>query len=392
MRLSFQLLIVGAIALFTCNQADAQSEQKCIDEILKRHAVDGQVSLAVLKAHFSELKVCSSVANARASVQEPQRSAGKQRGSTQITGGSATKNGEVIVDPHTQLASSTYFFLRKDFTDLHLFSRPSPVAEADGATFSYLDNRESHNSTWTAQGITGVVWRSLSNGPAGLAADGLIGMSFGPYLEFDVSRNSSSAQKSKDRESYTIGAAAEAAVRTGAAVHYLRFSGAEAIDNVEDTQSPTAMFEWIPAYQFGPSRAIGLISTFGGPGDPLIHLPFPIAYRFTPEFKARYDSLPIADGSAVMRDELRYGGQAALFLGFIEGTATPFLERFSSNTKYSWLYSQTSQRAFEWFQTALGFRVDEKGYVALTGTYKNGRAEQSAKKTNEYLVGLSAKW
>jgi hypothetical protein len=352
--------------------------------------VDNQITLSVLKAHLPEYNSCSA-AQARAE-NKPSTQKKVATAPEPATASAPIQNGEVVIDPKSQTARSTYFFLRKDFSNMHLFARPLDVADADGATFSYTDNRVAQNAIRSAQGITGVVWRLFSTGRTGLAEDGLVGMSFAPYLDFDVSRNSNAGQASNDRENYTIGAVAESALRTGAAVHYLRFSGGEAIDNIAATRTPTAMFEWIPTYQFGPSRAIGLSSAFGGPLDPFIQLPYPIAYRFTPEFKARYDTIPSSDGSAATSQEFRYGGQAALFLGFFKGTAPDFLQRFTSNTTYSWLYSKTSTRSFGWLETTLGFRLDERGYIALTGTYKKGRVEQTTKKTEEYVLGLSAKW
>ena len=383
---------IGAFAYLCIGQATAQSEQRCIDQVLGPHAVNGQVNLDILRANLAKLNACSSALSAEAATTDSVRQRSTKQSSKKSPSAVNAANGQVVVDPVTQRAHSTYFFLRQDFEDLHLISNPSPASEAKGASFSYLNNRVSNNAVLAAKGITGVRWRSVSVGQEGLAADGIAGLNFAPYFKFDVSRNSNAAQRGKDRETYELGAVAESAIRTGAAVHYLRFGGSGVFNNVEDTQTPAAMLQWIPAYRFAPSRSIGLITTFGGPDDPLIVLPYPVAYRFTPSVKARFDRLPVTDGSTVLRDELRYGPQLALFLGFIEGTATPFLERFSSNTQYTWLHSATSNRTYSWLQTSLGFRIDDAGHIALTGTYKNGREELTAKLTDEYLLALSAKW
>jgi hypothetical protein len=168
-------------------------------------------------------------------------------------------------------------FLRHDLPDISLFSSMKSAKDATGAQVSYSSDRVAANNAWSIYGVTGVAYKFYGNysttpDPYILAAYAV------PYVSINRIFNSSQAQASKNSDTIVPGLMFEVGVdNLWGGEQYFRFGGSSVIDEIANTSTASAKFEWIPVY----GSLIHYPGTIGGL----------IAYRFDPEMIVQYDSL-----------------------------------------------------------------------------------------------------
>jgi hypothetical protein len=280
----------------------------------------------------------------------------------------------------TPNSSQVVPFLRHDLPDISLFSSMKAAKDATGAQISYSSDRVAANNAWSIYGVTGVAYKFYGNysttpDPYILAAYVV------PYVSINRLFNSSQAQASKNSDTIVPGLMFEVGVdNLWGGEQYFRFGGSSVIDEIANTSTASAKFEWIPVY----GSLIHYPGTIGGL----------VAYRFDPELIVQYDSvantktpLLFSGGSQA----LRIGPQGSLYLRLL-GNSVPIISSLVGNITYHWAEETYSRRSLSWFQSALTYNIDPNGYVGLTGSYRKGSDENTGKWTDIYLVSLSGKY
>jgi hypothetical protein len=271
-------------------------------------------------------------------------------------------------------------FLRHDLPDISLFSSMKAAKDATGAQISYSSDRVAANNAWSIYGVTGVAYKFYGNysttpDPYILAAYVV------PYVSINRLFNSSQAQASKNSDTIVPGLMFEVGVdNLWGGEQYFRFGGSSVIDEIANTSTASAKFEWIPVY----GSLIHYPGTIGGL----------VAYRFDPELIVQYDSLANTKTPLLFSggsQALRIGPQGSLYLRLL-GNNVPIISSLVGNMTYHWAEETYSRRSLSWFQSALTYNIDPNGYVGLTGSYKRGSDENTGKWTDIYLVSLSGKY
>lgn len=363
------------IAMFGAGLLATSASASCLDEIFTKHGGDlkaVQTDPGYASCATSMLSSAKTQAHAKPKKTDPSG----QTAATSRAGAkpASSADNSIRITP----------ILRQDFTDVWLFGKDpgaaDAVAAAKGATFNYTSDAIAHNDSWAVHGMAALVFNYDGDyGAAGLP--GVLGLAFAPYVTIDRLKNSSPKLVKSDSDTITAGGSGEIGLDMLGGQHYFRARGAAVSDKIADTTSGNAVLEWIPVY---PKTIIGSPSA--------IPLPYPIIYRFSPELKARYDALPSKTNPAVKEYSWRAGPQATLVYQLFQRAPVPdFLRRLHGQTSYIWLASDDG-RYYRWFETSLTYNIDDAGHIGLTGSYKKGDVEDTAKSVDIYSLGLSVKW
>ena len=167
--------------------------------------------------------------------------------------------------------TSFTFLLRKDFTDINLFSAPISNQSATGAQFSLTRDLVAHSTTWMADATVAAAYTYFVQD----IRNPFIGVTVAPYVTLD--RNIYSATPSQNVDEKTFGISGEIGAKSLLFPNksdYLRISAAAMEDDVKGTTVAHAAVEWLPTYTWAAGTLPG---TF-------------MNYNFTPEVEAQFDS------------------------------------------------------------------------------------------------------
>jgi hypothetical protein len=283
-----------------------------------------------------------------------------------------TSAGQTFVQPPT---TSLTFLLRKDFTDVGLFSDPIDNKSADGAQFAWSRDRIANVSTWTGNATAAVAYSYLIED----IRNPFIGVTIAPYVT--VNREVSTV-KSQDTNVATFGISGEIGrrnyfFRNGA--DYLRGSGAAVEDEIARTTIAHGSLEWLPTYMWIAGSVPGTY----------------LNYNFTPELEAQYDSTTVSHQTLLFsgkQQALRVGPEAKLWLKVVAPTGYwDFLNSLYGTISYHYWGELYSGRYNGWLDATLHYNLDPNGNIALAFSYQRGRTEDTGIDTNMYKVTLTAK-
>ena len=271
-------------------------------------------------------------------------------------------------------------FLRHDLPDISLFSTMKSAKDAIGAQVSYSSDRVAATNAWSIYGVTGVAYKfygnySTTHDPIFLRLTRCLMSRSIDYLIPVRRRRLRTPTRSCPGLMFEVGVD-----NLWGGEQYFRFGGSSVIDEIANTSTASAKFEWIPVY----GSLIHYPGTIGGL----------IAYRFDPELIVQYDSLANSKTPLLFsggNQALRIGPQGSLYLRLL-GNDVPVISSSVANMTYHWAEETYSRRSLSWFQAALTYNIDPNGYVGLTGSYRKGSDENTGKSTDIYLVSLSGKY
>lgn len=280
-------------------------------------------------------------------------------------------------------STKVYSLLRRDFTDVLIFTNPAaalPVAEAEGAQLAISGDRIANNTAWSVNGMAAVVLQHISNRfpEPGEPGPHLIGVSVAPYAKVERVSNSNPKAQKNNLDTLTTGGFTEIGLDMLGGQHYFRLKGALVEDRISDKTTAAAVFEWIPIYS---SLKIGTPTSLFG---------MPIVYRLNPELKVRYDSLVLDAVKNEREYLLRAGPQLVAVYKFAEDGLPEVLKRVHGKTAYSWLTSSNGD--YSLFETSVTYNIDAEGHVGLTGSYSNGEVEATASKVDIWKLSFTVKW
>jgi hypothetical protein len=286
-----------------------------------------------------------------------------------------------------EYATAIYPMLRSSFTDVWLFDKRkglSDIEDAEGAQFSYADDRIAQNRTWTAHAMGAVVVQYLHDRYPKDGSLNFIGLSVAPYVQIDRISNSSPKAAVNNVDEITFGGSSEIGFDLGRGASYFRLRGAGVEDRIAGTSSGSSVFEWIPII------------------DGVINSPFnigtlPVTFVFAPELKVRYDSVLTNDVTGQKQYLTREGAQVFLKYAAI-ADALPedlkkigFLSTLHGQTTASWLTSGFDGRSYAYFNSSLTVNLDDQGYIGLSGSYTRGRSEETGRKQDIWKLSLTGK-
>jgi hypothetical protein len=285
----------------------------------------------------------------------------------------------LIRTPPDNSISSVKFVLRKDFSDIDLFTAVSANSEADGAELSWTRDRTAKDTIWSADGVAAIAYSYITNNYSSV-----VGFAVAPYAKFNEEFHSN--PDNSDTNVVTAGGSGEIGIHNILGlrgVDYFRARWARTDDRVANTRADQVTGEWIPTYL----RLRGEI-----PGTRLI-------VNFRPELMVQYDRQ--ADGLppslfSGQQQALRVGPEATLKLNVLtSGLSLPaWLETLASLTgtvTYHWWTETYSHRNSSWLTTALTYNLDKDGNVALSASYKRGMIEETGKQADIVKISLTAK-
>lgn len=293
------------------------------------------------------------------------------------------------IAPPTPPAYLTNFYpmLRSSFTDVWLFDKRvgvSDIADAEGAQFSYTDDRVTGNRSWSAHAMGAVVYQYLHDRYPKDGSLNFIGLSVAPYVQIDRISNSNPKAAVNNVDELTFGGSAEIGFDLGPGANYFRARGAGVEDRVSGTSSGSGIFEWIPVI------------------DGVLNSPFnigtlPITFVFAPELKVRYDEILVDDITS--RKQYMTRGDAQVFLKYAAiADALPdglkkigFLATLHGQTTASWLTSGFDGRSYAYFHSSLTVNLDSEGYIGLSTSYTRGRSEDSGRRQDIWKLSLTGK-
>lgn len=274
--------------------------------------------------------------------------------------------------------TSLIFLLRKDFTDINLFSAPISNQSATGAQFSLTQDAIARNTTWMADGTAAVAYTYFVED----IRNPFIGVTVAPYVT--AHRDIYSATPSQNVDQVTSGISGEIGAKSPFFPNrsdYLRGSAAEMQDYIKATTVTHGQLEWLPTYTWVAGTIPG---TF-------------LNYNFTPELESQFDSTN-APGKTILfsgqKDSLRVGPMATLWFKLDPpgGALLPdYLKRFYGSVTYHWWEETYSRRTNNWLDASLHYNFDEPGHLAVAFSYQRGQTEDTGASTNVYQVTLTAK-
>lgn len=268
------------------------------------------------------------------------------------------------------------FLLRKDFTDIFLFDRPTPASQAKGATVSFQHDAITHDDVFSIHGMVAVP----VNFGGQYADDGrfgsVIGFNVAPYAEFDLDDHSND----KSARTITVGGTGEIGFDMGDWSSYFRGTLGIVNDQVDSYTDIASSAEWIPV-----SLPLCIDFPCNFPGTPLI-------YRFQPSLLMQYDHASSGDNpfSDSSQNSVRLGPSFALMVKPL-GPGDTFWNRIVAHASYHIDQELYSGATYDWLDAALTYNLTPNGNLGLTGSYERGEDEKTARKMDKFTVSLSGK-
>jgi hypothetical protein len=290
--------------------------------------------------------------------------------------------------PTTEAVSGWNFLLRDSTEDIGVWQRPKKAALAGGAQFGFSSDAAAANESWAAKGVATVVYSWLNNRDSN--DPGVVGFAFAPWASFNrlTNSNTSSAFKSKQLDVLSLGGTTELGYRQSNFVdHYVRLKGGVNTDFEFNVRSWTAAAEWQPvSNQYGLSAPIFLGQPFTLQIDPI----------------ARLQTIQRVNGSHdpifTEHDRVwRAGPVISLVLQPAkdesgDGILPKFLQSAAFNLSYSALFDTYTGKDYYLLNTSLNVPFPGTENVGAKLSYARGYDDQTATWTDQFLIGLSAKW
>lgn len=360
------------------------SRADCLDEFVAKNGSSGSIAILMQDPSFQK---CRGNPNPRARKAKMEKAAALAP--AVLAAPAAPTAVERPVPPPTppEYITTIYPMLRSSFSDVWLFDKRkgvSDIADAEGAQFSYADDRIAQNKAWTAHAMGAVVFQYLHDRYPKDDSFNFIGLSVAPFVQVDRISNSNSKAAVNNVDEISFGGSAEIGFDVGPGANYFRIRGAGVEDRVAGSSSGSGVFEWIPII------------------DGVLNSPFnigtlPITFIFAPELKIRYDNVLTDDLTGRKQYLTRGGAQVFLKYTGIAGVlpdaikSIGFLSTLHGQTTASWLTSSFDGRNYGYFNTSLTVNLDEQGYIGLSTSYTKGRSEETGRKQDIWKVSLTGK-
>lgn len=355
--------------------AHAAPSAELVDLSCYRRGPDGEPNWAALKADYQRGTLRSGCAAnggapvARAAAVPPAQAAVPM----------PTKTPVVVQTPAPVPTTSFQVLLRKDFSDVGLFSRPTPNSKAEGASISWSHDRIANDRIWAIDGLVAVYYSYMTND----YDSPLVGVAIGPYVKADKQFHSN--PKVNDTDVVTFGGSGEIGIHNALGlrgVDYFRARWALTDDNVANRRTDQITGEWMPTYLRSNAQIPGTL----------------LRYNFRPSLKVQYDQVGNGKLSPFSGEQraLRIGPEATLLLGAIDVPTDPeswfaLLANVSGKVTYHWWTETYSGRQSSWLTSSLTYNLDRSGNLGLTFSYRNGLNEETGKKTDLFKISLNAK-
>jgi hypothetical protein len=306
----------------------------------------------------------------------------------------ATTDNDVQVCNARQ--SDFSILLRNDFTDLGPLSCTHGLVGSQGATFSWTHNLLTNQNSASADGLLALDY-TWYNGEGVFVK----GFSIGPYIQFDDTYQfQPTGTQLYNGYTLTPGGFVELALwnQFGLGIDNFRVREGGVFVNT-GTTSDSFVGEWIPVYQLGRYRNLGLPNQLGSSA---------LWYTFSPELMVQYDHFDSGSKTAAIFasgvEALRIGPQAMLQL-VIDQNSLPSgwpaaLRAFFGNSSViltnheSW--DQYTGKEYSW--TAVSYNYTFPGadkqpsHLGLSASYGFGNMESSGNFAKQVKLGLAAKF
>lgn len=265
-------------------------------------------------------------------------------------------NSKDSTDSTDSTDSSFKLLLRKDFSDIYLFTNVTQDDQAEGAGLSWTRNNVNQDTVWAVDGMLALAYSYLSSS----YGSPIIGASIAPYLKVDKEVHSNPTND--DVDILTAGGSGEIGFQNplglrGADYFRIRWGATE--DHVMGTRTAQTTGEWIPTYL----RLRGEIPSTR------------LNINFRPELKVQYDTqnegqLPLAFSG--QQRALRVGPEATLLLNVLtSGLTLPSwlatLSSFTGKITYHWWTETYSGRSSSWLTASLIYNLDKDGKRCVGG-------------------------
>jgi hypothetical protein len=287
-----------------------------------------------------------------------------------------------VVPVSSSPATSDFIWLvRKDFADVGIFAKPDSNKDADGAEIAWSRNNITQDNIWQVDGLFALAYSYRTND----YSSSFIGVSIASYLKVNKELHSAASASDSNNDALTAGGSAEFGFNSPffRGADYLRARWSETQDNIAGTRTSQIAGEWIPTYLRINREIPGLFLT----------------YNFRPEARVEYDTrsegaMPI--GFSGLNQSLRVGPQVKLLFRFTDfgGTLPAWaknLASLSGSVTYHWWSEVYSGNQASWLDSTIKYNLDQDGNIALALTYRNGRNEETAKKTDLVKISLNFK-
>ena len=284
-----------------------------------------------------------------------------------------------VIQSNDSVKTSFKFLLRKDFSDIYLFSSIIPSDKAEGAEISWTRDQVSHDTIWATDGMAALIYTYFIDDY--YSSSPLIGFSVAPYLKVDKQFHSKA--NDSDVDVVTTGGTAEFLVKSllgfrSPDVFRGRLSGTE--DHFANTRTMQATGEWIPVYLSLPGSIGGILN-----------------YNIMPELITQYQTRSTGQTPLAFSGQdnaLRVGPSAILLWGFHAPQWPDWLQTllsFRGKLTYHWWTEAYSGRQSSWLETSIFHNLDPEGNFSISASYKLGRSEETGVNTNIFKISLTAK-
>lgn len=272
---------------------------------------------------------------------------------------------------------------------------PSPFDKANGAVFSYSDDRVAHNRVTTFQGLGAVLFNLPATYTVPPQDYHFAGESIGAYASINDISNTSTKKASANADTTTyglVGLFTIAPPGEKGLYNDIRLSGGGVHDAIKNTDSANVTIAIDPTY----TPLYINTPIFNSAADP-------VSFLFNPELLIQDDAASGAKNVLQFNgktNSLRMGPQFLIGMYPNKQCAqfgcedSPFgsaLYRISLTFLYHPYYELYSRAYHYWTNTSLQYQLDDAGHFAISGSYQRGLDENTGASTNLYLVGLTGK-
>lgn len=289
------------------------------------------------------------------------------------------------------------FSLRSNFNDLGPMTCPRDLISAKGATVSTTNNQLTGQYSASLDGLAALAYRYYGNGS-------LIGYSLGPYIQGDDTYQfEPTSSQAHNGYTVTTGGFAEIAfydpfTRNLHGIDDLRIRAAEITSNTGTTSS-SFVGEWIPAYVLGRYYNIGLPNQIGNTA---------FYYTPSPELMVQYDRLVSGPNKFLLfssrNEALRIGPEIVLLLNVdknqlpadLPQSVRDLLGNTSALITNHETWDTYTGTEYSWTAISLNYTFPGRNNLpsnfGLSLSYGYGNSEATGNKTNQFKLGLAAKW
>ncbi len=235
----------------------------------------------------------------------------------------AQKSG---VAPKVAYTKSLNFYLRKDFGDIGLFSKPKDTADAEGAEFSWTQDRKTDDTTWAADGTVAVSYNIV---PELLLSTDFRGLAIAAYAGATREIHSTNTTANVDVKKFGLSGEVGWYSPTLKGSHYIRGATAFKQDDIKDATLGHGQLEYLPVWLW--DRLHGFVSL--GPAT--------LLYSVRPELLAQYDENTDKAKTILFSDQqeaFRVGPEAMLWmkLSAPSSTLSHLFEQTFFTLTYHW--------------------------------------------------------